>query len=240
MVDYTNPSNRVQSAGTGTNASAIDQGLRTHMLKVYNYMGLGLALSGVFAMAVMQSEQLLAIVRQYFFAFALVELGMVWFLSARINKMTEAGARFNFFLYAAVNGFTLGAIFAGFTGQSVARVFFISASMFGVMSLYGYTTKKDLTGFGKFLMMGLIGLLIAMVVNIFLGSPALHFATSAIGVLIFTGLIAYDTQKVKDYYYHFGHNAEMLGKSAIMGALALYLDFINLMIMLLQFFGDRE
>ncbi len=240
MVDYTDPTNRLQSAGTGANASTIDQGLRTHMVKVYNNMALGLALSGVVSFAVVQSDQLLAMVRQFFFVFMLVELGLVFYLSARINKMTESGARFNFFLYAAVNGFTLGAIFAGFTGESVARVFFITASMFGVMSLYGYTTKKDLTSLGKFLFMGLIGLIIAMVVNIFLQSPAIHYATSAIGVLIFTGLIAYDTQKVKNYYYQCAHDAEMLGKSAIMGALALYLDFINLMIMLLQFFGNRE
>lgn len=240
MVDYTDPRNRMQPGAATGSTVAYDAGLRKHMLKVYNNMGLGLALSGLVAMAVLSSPALYNAVAPLYMLFAIVEIGMVFFLSMRIHKMTESSARFTFFLYAALNGLTLGVILAAYTGESVARVFFISAAMFGAMSLYGYTTKKDLSGAGKFLMMGLIGMIIAAIVNIFLQSTALHFAMSAIGVIVFTGLIAYDTQKVKEYYYAVGSNAEMLGKSAIMGALALYLDFINLMIMLLQFLGNRE
>lgn len=244
MVDYTNPKNRqnsnagLHSAARGT--SSVDQGLRTHMLKVYNDMALGLGISGVVAYAVMAVPGFLQAVAPLYWVFALVELGLVIYLSARIFKMSETKARTTFFIYAAINGLTLGVIFSMYTMESVARVFFITAALFGAMSLYGYTTKRSLEGFGTFLMMGLIGIIIASLVNLFLQSSALHYAVSFIGVFIFIGLTAYDTQKIKSYYYQFGSNSEMLGKTAIMGALALYLDFINLMIMLLQFFGNRD
>jgi len=243
MVDYTDPSNR-NNSGTdihnGTRSASVDQGLRKHMLKVYNDMGLGLAISGVLAYAVMVVPGLLNKIAPLYWVFAIAEIGLVIYLSARIMKMSESKAKAVFFIYAALNGLTLGVIFSMYTGESVARTFFIAASLFGAMSIYGYTTKRSLQGLGTFLMMGLIGIIIASIVNFFLQSSALHYAVSFIGIFIFVGLTAYDTQKIKSYYYQFGSNSEMLGKTAIMGALALYLDFVNLMIMLLQFFGNRE
>jgi len=243
MVDYTDPKNRNNSGADvhgGIGASSIDQGLRKHMLKVYNDMALGLGISGVIAYAVMAVPDLLEKIAPMYIILALVELGLVFYLSARIMKMTETKAKTVFYIYAALNGLTLGVIFSMYTAESVARVFFITASLFGVMSIYGYTTKRSLQGMGTFLMMGLIGIAIAFLVNMFLQSSALHYAASFIGIFIFVGLTAYDTQKIKSYYYQFGGDSEMLGKTAIMGALALYLDFINLMIMLLQFLGNRE
>ena len=173
------------------------------------------------------------------FVVALAPLGIIFFLSFRIHKMSFAGAQIAFWAFAAAMGLGLAYIFLVYTGASIARVFFISASMFAGMSLYGYTTKRDLTGFGNFLFMGLIGIIIAMIVNIFLGSPMIQFAISVIGVLIFVGLTAYDTQKIKEMYYELD-DSEVAGKKAIMGALRLYLDFINMFVFLLHLFGARE
>src|SRR5918995_7493571 len=166
----------------------------------------------------------------------LAPLGFVFFLGAKIRTMSVGAAQLTFWLFAAGMGLSLASIFLVFPGESFPRVFFITAGTFGAMSLYGYTTKRDLTGWGSFLFMGLIGIIIAMVVNIFLASSALEFAISVIGVLIFTGLTAYDTQRIKEMYYELDAS-DVMGRKAIMGALSLYLDFINLFVMLLHLFG---
>jgi len=164
---------------------------------------------------------------------------MVFFLSARINTMSRSGAQTAFWIFAALMGLSLSTIFLVYTGASIARVFFITAASFGALSLYGYTTRRDLSAFGTFLFMGLIGLVIASVVNIFLASSMLQFVISCVGVVVFAGLTAYDTQRIKEMYY-VGDDGTVTGRKAIMGALSLYLDFINLFTILLQFFGDRR
>jgi FtsH-binding integral membrane protein len=226
-------------------AVAIDEGLRSYMLSVYNYMGIGLVVTGLVAYFFNQwataSEANFNLIYGSPLAWVimLAPLAFVLVLSFGINKMSTGAAQLTFWAFATVMGLSLSSIFAVYTGASIARVFFITAATFGAMSLYGYTTKRDLTSMGTFLFMGLIGLVIAMIVNIFLQSSALEFAISAIGVLIFVGLTAYDTQKIKESYAsHFG--ADVLTKNAIMGALSLYLDFINLFLMLLRLFGNRE
>lgn len=243
MADLRNYQARV-APGARADA-AIDQGLRAYMLRVYNLMALGLAITGVAAFATAQ----LAMTNEAFaqvmygsplrWVVMLAPLGLVFFLSARIHKMSVSAAQTSFWVFAAVMGLSLSSIFLVFTGESVVRVFFITAASFGALSLWGYTTKRDLTGMGSFLFMGLIGLILAMIVNIFLASSALQFAISAIGVLIFAGLTAYDTQQIKEMYYE-GDDAAVSGRKAIMGALRLYLDFINLFMFLLQFLGNRE
>lgn len=247
-------------AGRVGTAAAIDEGLRAHMLRVYNYMGIGLAVTGLVALALAMATTTTdasQAVAQLGNGKMLTQLGLALYgsplqwvvmlspfafilaLSFGINKMSFGTAQMVFWAFAAVMGISLSSIFLVYTGGSIAKVFFITAAMFGSMSLYGYTTKRDLTGMGSFLFMGLIGLIIAMIVNIFLQSSMLDFAISAIGVLIFVGLTAYDTQKIKEAYVEsIGH--EGLGKLAIMGALTLYLDFINLFMMLLRLFGNRE
>lgn len=222
-------------------AMEIDQGLRAHMLKVYNYMASGLALTGIIAMFTSSSETMMQVIfgTPLQWVVMLAPLGFVMVLSFGINKLSTPAAQGLFWAFAAVMGLSMASIFLMYTGTSIARVFFISASMFAGMSLYGYTTKRDLSGFGSFLMMGLIGLIIASVVNIFLASSALHFIISAAGVLIFVGLTAYDTQKIKSIYSEFDDSA-VAAKKAIMGALTLYLDFINLFLMMLRLFGDRR
>src|ERR687891_250498 len=216
----------------------IDEGLRSYMLSVYNYMGLGLALTGLVAFFVAATP---AIYMPIFttplkWVVMLAPLGFVFFLSARIQTMSPGAAQATFWAFAAVMGLSMASIFLVFTGASIARVFFITAAMFGSMSLYGYTTKRDLSGWGSFLFMGLIGIIIAMVVNIFLQSAAVQFAVSVIGVLVFTGLTAYDTQRIKEMYYELDAS-DVAGRKAIMGALSLYLDFINMFVMLLHLFG---
>lgn len=236
------------AARPGT-AAAIDEGLRSYMLRVYNYMGIGLVVTGLVAWfanqaAVDASGQLtgwgaLLYTSPLMWVVALSPLAFVLVLSFGIQKLSVGAAQATFWAFAAVMGLSLSSIFMVYTDASIAKVFFITAATFGAMSLWGYTTKRDLTGMGNFLFMGLIGLIIAMVVNIFLASSMLEFAISAIGVLIFVGLTAYDTQKIKESY-HESHGAEALAKGAIMGALSLYLDFINLFMMLLRLFGNRE
>ena len=224
-----------------TSDTYVDQGLRKHMLNVYNYMTSGLALTGLIAWMTAQSQTMLNLIygTPLQWIVMLAPLGFVFFLSARIHKMSFQSAQITFWLFAALMGLSLASIFLVFTGVSIARVFFITAGTFAAMSIYGYTTKKDLTNFGAFLFMGLIGIIVASIVNIFIGSTALHFAISVIGVLVFVGLTAYDTQHIKRMYVE-SDETEIAGKKAIIGSLKLYLDFINLFIMLLHLFGNRR
>ncbi|MBM3556491.1 MAG: Bax inhibitor-1/YccA family protein [Alphaproteobacteria bacterium] len=219
----------------------IDQGLRSYMLSVYNYMAGALALSGIFAIAVARWEPLTMLVfgTPLKWVVMLAPIGLVLLLSFRIHSMRFGTAQTVFWIYAASMGLSLGAILLVFTGASVARAFFVTAGVFGAMSLWGYTTKRDLTGMGSFLFMGVIGLVIAGLVNIFLESSALQFAISVITVLVFTGLTAYDTQKIKEMYLD-SEPGEVIGKKALMGALTLYLDFINIFMALVQLFGDKR
>lgn len=228
---------------TSTRASSatLDMGLRAHMLKVYNYMASALALTGIVAMGVASSDAMLQTIYGSPFAIVimLAPFGFILALSFGINKMSTTTAQAVFWAFAFTMGLSMASIFITYTGTSIARVFFISSSMFAGMSLYGYTTKRDLSGFGSFLMMGVIGLVIAVIVNIFLQSSALHFVISAAGVLIFVGLTAYDTQKIKSIYSA-ADGSSTAAKKAIMGALTLYLDFINLFLMMLRLFGERR
>jgi FtsH-binding integral membrane protein len=222
-------------------ASPIDAGLRRHMLGIYNFMGLGLVLTGLVAWLVASTPALYQPIfgtpLKWVAMFA--PLAFVLFLSFRIERMTAASARLAFFGFAAVMGVSMASIFLVFTGASIARTFFIAASMFLAMSLWGYTTKRDLTKAGTFLLMGLVGVLIASLVNVFLASTALQFAVSVAGVVVFTGLTAWDTQRAKSDYFAFAGTGHA-GKLAIMGALSLYLNFVNLFQLLLTFFGRRE
>ena len=219
----------------------IDVGLRQYMLKVYNYMATGLGLTGLTAYFVAITPSLFNAIygTPLYWVVALAPLGFVFYLSARMQKISFSRAQTMFWLFSGVMGLSMAYIFIAFTGTSIARVFFITAGTFAGMSLYGYTTKKDLSGWGSFLFMGLIGIIIASIVNIFLKSPMLYYVISWIGVLVFVGLTAYDTQRIKEMYYA-ADTVEISGKKAIMGALRLYLDFINLFIMLLHLFGQRR
>ncbi|MDP6032000.1 MAG: Bax inhibitor-1/YccA family protein [Alphaproteobacteria bacterium] len=232
----------------------IDEGLRQYMLRVYNYMASGLTLTGLVAWVTAQmsvvtnaSGQIVGLTglgetmftSPLSWVIMLAPLGFVFFLSARIGTLSLSGAQTAFWLFAGVMGLSMASIFLVFTGESITRIFFIAAGIFASMSLYGYTTKKDISGWGSFLFMGLIGVIIASIVNIFVGSTLMHFAISAIGVLVFTGLTAYDTQSIKEMYTQSDGTA-VAGKKALLGALRLYLDFINLFIMLLHLFGGRR
>ena len=249
------PDNRFElRTGTMTRAQAeaaqVDVGLREYMLRVYNYMASGLALTGIVAYLAASTPAILNLLYAagpdgriqptmlaYIVMFA--PLGFIFALSAGINRMKASTAQMVFWAFAAVMGLSMANIFLVFTGASIARVFFITAGTFAGMSLYGYTTKRDLTGIGQFLFMGLIGIIIAMVVNLFLQSPALYFVISVVGVLVFVGLTAYDTQAIKNMYLE-SDGSEVAAKKSIMGAVKLYLDFINLFIMLLHLFGQRR
>ena len=232
---------RVATADRAYERVELDESLRQHMLRVYNFMVVGLVVTGLVAYFTSTSHELMMtlfatplkwVVMLAPFAFILV-------LSFGINRLSAGTAQMVFWAYCAAMGLSLATIFVVFTGTSIARVFFITSGTFAAMSLYGYTTKKDLSGLGSFLMMGLFGIVIAGIANIFIGSSALQFAISVIGVLIFTGLTAYDTQAIKEMYAeNAGHEANH--KLAIMGALQLYLDFINLFVMLLQLIGDQR
>ena len=241
-----------QGAAGRAEVGVIDQGLRAYMLRVYNYMASGVAITGVvayltFAMAVVQTEagpQLTAFgnfmyASPFKWVVILAPLAMVFFISARINSMSLGTAQISFWAFAALMGASISSIFLVYTGESMARVFFITAASFGALSLWGYTTSKDLSGWGSFLFMGLIGIIIASLVNLFIGSTALQFAVSVIGVLVFAGLTAYDTQQIKEMY-SVNDDGTTAGRKAVMGALRLYLDFINMFMMLLQLFGDRR
>jgi len=244
----------IATARTGyrTDQVAIDAGLRAYMIRVYNYMTAGVALTGLvawftFSAAVTQTSGGLVLTSfgqtifhgPLMWLFILAPLGLVMLLSFGINRLSASTALTLFFVYAGVLGISLASIFLVYTGASITRVFFISAATFGAMSLYGYTTKRDLTAVGSFMFMGLIGIIIASLVNIFLQSSALYWAISVIGVLIFVGLTAYDTQNIKEIYSPMD-DGTVAGRKAVMGALRLYLDFINLFLMMLRLFGDRR
>jgi len=222
-------------------AVGIDEGLRAYMLRVYNYMSAGLALTGIVAFFTSQSPQMLQAIygTPLQWVVMLAPLGLVLFMGFRISSMSAAAAQATFWVFSGLMGLSLAYIFVLYTGTSIARVFFITTAMFAGMSIYGYTTKRDLSGVGSFLFMGLIGLIVASLVNIFLQSSALYWALSVIGVVIFVGLTAYDTQKIRQMYYE-ADGAEVATKKAVMGALALYLDFINLFLFLLRFMGNRN
>ncbi|WP_282604891.1 Bax inhibitor-1/YccA family protein [Pelagibius sp. Alg239-R121] len=222
-------------------ASQIDVGLRSYMLHVYNYMAVAMLVTGVVAYGASQSLPLMQAIHTtpLKWVVMLAPLGLVFFLSARIHAMKAMTAQTLFWVYSGLMGLSLSYIFLAYTGASVTRVFFITASAFAGLSLYGYTTKKSLSGMGSFLMMGLIGIIIAMVVNIFLGSAMIQFVISVAGVLIFAGLTAYDTQQIKNMYLE-SDSGEISEKKSIMGALRLYLDFLNMFLFLLHLFGNRE
>jgi FtsH-binding integral membrane protein len=223
-----------------TDATAIDAGLRRYMLKVYNYMAAGLGLTGLVACVAVATGFYQAIAATpLIWLVMLAPLAAVLFLSVRIDRMSLGAAQAVFWGYAAIMGLSLAGILLIYTGTSVARVFFISAATFAAMSLYGYSTRRDLSGFGSFLLMGLVGIVLAGLINIFIASSALQSAISIIGVLLFTGLTAYDTQRIKRVYFATDAGGDM-AKPALMGALTLYLDFINLFIMMLQLTGDRR
>jgi FtsH-binding integral membrane protein len=238
---------RMQAAGARADA-AVDQGLRAYMLRVYNLMALGVAITGVVAFASFQMAfadgQLTGFGQAIFisplkYLVMLAPFAMVLFLSFRINSMSVAAAQMTFWVYAGLMGLSLSSIMLIYTGQSIVQTFFVTAASFGALSLYGYTTKRSLSAMGSFLVMGLFGLIIASLVNIFLASSALQFAISVIGVLIFAGLTAYDTQRIKEMYFE-GDGFEATGRKAIMGALTLYLDFVNLFLFMLRFLGNRN
>ena len=233
-------------AGMGAPTAVFDAGLRSYMLAIYNYMTSGVLLSGVVALLVASNVA----VRSVFFAASgaptllgwiavFAPLILVFVLGFGINRLSESTAKSLFWVYAALMGVSLSTVLFAYTGVSVARTFFVSAAAFAGLSLWGYTTKKDLSGFGTFLIMGLVGLLIAMLVNMFLRSSMMDLIVSAIGVLLFAGLTAYDTQKLKSLYFEVG-GSEFRGKAVVMGALTLYLDFINLFLFLLRLLGDRR
>jgi FtsH-binding integral membrane protein len=245
MAEY----DTIRSVGVGARAE-IDEGLRAHMNKVYGLMSVAMVVTAGVAWAVGSSEQLFSLLRNPVtgqmtilgWIAMFLPLGMVFAFGALINRMSVGAAQLFFYAFAGAMGLSLAWIFQVFTGVSIASTFLITAIAFAGLSLYGYVTKRDLSAMGTFLMMGLIGLLVAMIVNMFLGSEPLAWAISVIGVLIFAGLTAYDTQNIKNtYLQHAVHgDVEWLGKAAIMGALNLYMDFINLFMFLLQFFGNRE
>jgi FtsH-binding integral membrane protein len=240
MADY----QTIRPTATGIRTAEIDEGLRAHMNKVYGTMSVGMLVTAGVAWGVGTTPQLVEAIflspLKWVVMFA--PLIMVFAFGAMINRLSAAAAQLFFYAFAAVMGLSIAWIFAAFTGISIAQTFLVTAIAFAGLSLYGYTTKKDISGWGSFLIMGVIGLLVAMIINIFLQSPAMMFAISAIGVLIFAGLTAYDTQRIKTDYLAHAHamDGEWLEKSAIMGALNLYLDFINMFMFLLQFLGNRE
>ncbi len=243
-----------QGTPAGTDV-ALDQGLRAYMVSVYNYMAGGIFLTGIVAYATFSAAVLeragpgprgltqfgqLLYTSPLRWVVMLAPLAIVFFLSFRVNTMSVGAAQVSFWLFAAVMGLSLSSIFLVFTGESVTRVFFVTAAAFGALSLYGYTTKSNLSAWGTFLFMGVIGVIIASLVNLWLQSSALQFAISTIGVLVFAGLTAYDTQRIKDGYLEVKDDMTATSKAAIMGALNLYLDFINLFTMLLSLFGKRQ
>ena len=256
MADY-----QAIRAGAGTRTAAIDEGLRAHMNKVYGTMSVGMlitfaaawAIAGLSVTSVPNAAQIgadryltelgvLLYTSPLKWVVMLAPLAFVFGLSAMINRMSAASAQLAFYGFALTMGLSISSIFLVYTGTSIAQIFLITSIAFAGLSLYGYTTKKDLSAMGTFLIMGVIGLIVAMVVNLFLQSPAVMFAISILGVLIFAGLTAYDTQRIKtEYVAHAAHgDQEWLGKAAIMGALSLYLNFINMFMFLLQLFGNRE
>jgi FtsH-binding integral membrane protein len=251
MVDQ----NPYYSSSSMRSAAEIDEGLRAYMLTVYNYMASALALTGLAAYVTANTQALYSLLYTFAqtpdgqvvltgmtglgYVAMFAPLGLVFFLGFGINRMKASTAQMVFWIYSALVGVSLASILFQYTGVSIAKTFFVTAAAFGGLSLYGYTTKKNLSGMGSFLIMGLFGLIIASIVNIFLQSSAMEFIISVVGILIFAGLTAYDTQKIKLMYLQ-GEHSETATKKAIMGALALYLDFINMFLFLLRFMGNRE
>lgn len=256
---------------TRAEAAVVDQGLRAYMLRIYNYMVLGLAITGFAALGVYMASvtgdpaaagsltrggaEVAAQIRQGVFltpigvalfvsplkwVVILAPLALVFFFSFRLERMSVSAAHATFWLFAALIGLSLGSVFLVYTHTSVVRVFFITAASFGALSLWGYTTQRELSGMGSFLIMGLFGLIIAMLVNLFLQSSAMQFVISVIGVLVFAGLTAWDTQRLKNEYIYGALQGDIAEKSAISGALSLYLNFINMFTFLLHLFGQRE
>ena len=249
MAQWNNNVHTIPGSAAGSGV-AVDQGLRSYMLGVYNYMAGGVALTGIvaylFNLLAMQNGQLTSFGRAVYgtplmWVVALAPLGIVIYLGVRSHSMSAASAQGVFWIYAAAVGASISFILMKYTGVSIARTFFVSAAAFASLSIYGYTTKRDISAWGAFLMMGIIGLVIAGIVQIFVQSPALHFALSVLGLLIFAGFTAYDTQSIKEQYYDVaGYGSEVVAKSSIFGALALYQDFVGIFMNLLQFMGDRE
>ena len=248
MVNRTDPrfAARQQMGGAAVPKAGarFDAGLRKYMLSVYNYMASGVLLTGVVALLTYTSGFVTAFFTPtgpsllgYIVMFS--PLAFVLALSFGLNRMSTFAVQATFWAFAAIMGLSMSTIFITFTGASIAQVFFATAAAFAGLSLWGYTTKKDLSGMGTFLIMGLIGLIVASVINIFLQSGAMQFVISIIGVLIFAGLTAYDTQKIKNMYFQVA-GSDFAGKAVVMGALSLYLDFINMFMFLLQFMGNRE
>ena len=260
MADYRNAAFG-SSTMSRAEAAVIDAGLRAYMLRIYNYMVLGLAITGFAALGIylisvtddpasaaarLQNGIMLTAFGKAFFLSPLrwlvflAPLGVVFFLTARINQISASGAQIAFWIYAGLVGLSLSAIFLVYTHTSIVRVFFITAASFGALSLYGYTTKRDLSGMAAFLVMGVFGIVIAMLVNLFLASSFLQFAISVIGVFVFAGLTAWDTQRLKSEYIYAAMDGHTMEKTAVLGALSLYLDFINMFTFLLQLLGNRE
>jgi FtsH-binding integral membrane protein len=256
--NYASPFGR---AAGRTDAAAVDAGLRAYMLRIYNYMSIGLAITGLAALGVYMAavaDPSAAVAHfgkvpltQFGYAmfasplkwlFILAPLAMVFVISAGINRLRPATAQMLFWVFSALMGISLSSIFLVYTHTSIVRVFFITAATFGALSLYGYTTKRDMSGIGSFLIMGLFGIIIASLVNIFIGSSMVQFVVSVIGVLVFAGLTAYDTQRLKnDYIYGYAsQGGDVAERAAITGALSLYLNFINLFTLLLQLLGQRD
>ena len=238
MSDYDN----MNSSNLAAEARSrdIDEGLRIYMLKVYNYMSVGLLTTALAAYMGAASGMYNALAATpLIWLVMLAPLGMVIYLSARINKMSASKARTTCFTFSGIMGLSLSYVVMMFTAESLVTTLLITSASFGSLSLYGYTTKRDLTGMGSFLFMGLVGIILASIVNIFMQSAAMQFAISVIGVLIFAGLTAYDTQAIKQMYYS-GDGREVAEKKAVLGALRLYLDFVNMFLFLLQFLGNRD
>lgn len=245
MADYRNI-NAQRGVATGRSAAEIDQGLRSYMLKIYNYMALAVGLTGITALLTANYAASNPAFAQMLYAsplkwvVMLSPMAFILVLSFGINKLATGTAQMIFWAFAAVMGLSLSSIFLVYTGGSIAQTFFVTAASFASLSLYGYTTKRSLSAMGSFLMMGLFGIIIAMVVNIFMQSSAMAFAINVIGVLIFAGLTAYDTQRIKHMYDEVSHDADLMARATIMGALSLYLDFVNLFLFLLSFMGNRN
>jgi hypothetical protein len=249
MAEWNDPrTTGVNTAATATvPRAARDAGLRSYMLSVYNYMTSGVLLTGIIALLFANSSLINYIVNPatgqatpLFWVALFAPLGLVFWLSFGINRMSASTAQTIFWAYAALIGVQFSSLFLVYTGVSIAQTFFAVAAAFAGLSLWGYTTKKDLSGWGSFLIMGVVGLFVALLINMFLRSPVFDLAISAIGVLIFAGLTAYDTQKIKSIYFSVAGHGEAMAKTAVIGALNLYLDFINMFLFLLRFMGDRR
>lgn len=241
MANWSDPrTTAVPRAGGAAREAAFDAGLRAYMLSIYNYMASGVLLTGIVALGFAASGYAAQVMQTPLrWLIILAPLAFVMVLSFGIQRLQESTAKALFWGFAVAMGLSMSTLFLVYTGQSIATTFFATAAAFAGLSLWGYTTKKDLSGFGTFLIMGVVGLLVASLINLFLQSSALQMAVSVIGVLLFAGLTAYDTQKLKSLYFHVA-GSEMMGKTVIMGALTLYLDFVNMFTFLLHLMGDRR